>query len=922
MGFRCARCGTYVGDDEQYWYNDYGYFCSERCAAFVREQREREDEDREAAAEAAAAQTRAAERAAESAAAQTRLAQRAAEAAEEQLEVAREAAEREAKHREHEAMLAKCINIGGAYYSADKTTLVELDKNVRELTVQEGTKFIKEYSCYERDQLKSVTFPDSLEEIEEAAFSHCSALTSVTFAQNGNLKKIGKWAFSCAGVIEIDIPEGVEEIGETAFISCTALKRLNIPKSVKKYGKWAFNKCTALTDVTIADGSTVIGDSMFHTCTALKSVTIPASVSEIEECAFYKCSALASVTIPASVKKMGKGAFAECGALKSVTIADGVTEIAQSAFSKCTSLASIAIPASVKNIGEWAFWGCTALKSVTFADGCTVVGENMFTDCTSLKSITIPDGVTEILDDTFRGCTALSSVSCKGTLKKIGERAFKNCTALTKVDDLLAHVEVVGGGAFQNTGITEVTIPAKVKTGSYDEEINGEEYTRGVFACCEKLTKVTVTEGIKELGDALFRGCKNLKSVTLPNSLKKIRWGAFRECSSLESVEIPSGVEFIGGSAFSECEKLASVKIPSNISAIENSTFWGCKNLTSVTFPSSVKSIGKYAFSYCDSLTSVSIPNSVKEIGKDAFRECNSLVSVSVPRGIKEIDAFYGCKRLRRLPIGGGRTESNSKYEPHTPVEKLLYKLWGTKKAKKRAIIILACLALVFLIKYAMGGEARFAKKAQKNFDSWYTSAADIIVGQTFTYNRVDSSSGEISVKTRVPFAKDGFAYGNELYTVDTATRSVKSETRDGDKHHYAYFPDGSAYYGFNNDGSVGFVYPKEGAQFNAAQATEVIGKTFSGKWSDGFTASITFGADGKATVKFSDGDNGSGAYIASDEDNIVLYNHRDNGVWHKFVYSDDSDDVTFKRYYAKKLRNGRFDTSVSTDTHDDWKRK
>ncbi len=47
MGFRCARCGTYVGDDERYWYNDYGKFCSEACASFVQEQRDREDEDRE-----------------------------------------------------------------------------------------------------------------------------------------------------------------------------------------------------------------------------------------------------------------------------------------------------------------------------------------------------------------------------------------------------------------------------------------------------------------------------------------------------------------------------------------------------------------------------------------------------------------------------------------------------------------------------------------------------------------------------------------------------------------------------------------------------------------------------------------------------------------------------------------------------------
>ena len=234
----------------------------------------------------------------------------------------------------------------------------------------------------------------------------------------------------------------------------------------------------------------------------------------------------------------------------------------------------------------------------------------------------------------------------------------------------------------------------------------------------------------------------------------------------------------------------------------------------------------------------------------------------------------------------------------------------------------IALAALICAIELACTADARFAKKAQKNFDSWYTTEADAIVGQTYTYNSVNSSSGEISVKTQVPFAKDGFAYGNALYTVDTAARSVKSETRDGKTYRYAYFPDGSAYYYVNDDGSAGMAYPKEGAQFNAAQATEVIGKTFSGKWSESFTATISFGVDGTATVKFSDGDKGTGSYLASDADNIVLYNHRDKGVWYKFVYSDTDDSVIFKRYYAGKKNSSYYYTSLSTDTHDDWKKE
>lgn len=45
-------------------------------------------------------------------------------------------------------------------------------------------------------------------------------------------------------------------------------------------------------------------------------------------------------------------------------------------------------------------------------------------------------------------------------------------------------------------------------------------------------------------------------------------------------------------------------------------------------------------------------------------------------------------------------------------------------------------------------------------------------------------------------------------------------------------------------------------------------------------------------------------------------------GVWHKFVYSDDSDGVTFNRLYAKKYSDGTYTGLTETYKAEDWKKK
>ncbi|MDE6705020.1 MAG: leucine-rich repeat domain-containing protein [Treponemataceae bacterium] len=221
------------------------------------------------------------------------------------------------------------------------------------------------------------------------------------------------------------IPDGVTEIGESAFEDCTSLKSVSIPESVKKIGSVAFCGCKSLESVSIPDGVTKIGDYAFVGCESLKNVTIPASVKSIEEGAFEDYEKLTvryngtlaqwcemdndtflvpyakkiamsdvanlktkvALVIPEGTAKIGYYAFAGCESLKSVAISEGVMAIGSEAFVECESLKSVDIPASVTRIGYCAFGNCKSLKSVTIPAGVTEIGWNAFDACELLKEV-------------------------------------------------------------------------------------------------------------------------------------------------------------------------------------------------------------------------------------------------------------------------------------------------------------------------------------------------------------------------------------------------------------------------------------------------------------------------------------------------------------------------------------------------------
>ena len=169
----------------------------------------------------------------------------------------------------------------------------------------------------------------------------------------------------------------------------------------------------------------------------------------------------------------------------------------------------------------------------------------------------------------------------------------------------------------------------------------------------EKITAVTIENGVTYVGAYAFDHCKKLTQITIHAQLDSIGKGAFRDCEGLTSIEIPKTVTSIGASAFSRCKGLSNIEIPETVVSIGGAAFNGCTGLTSIKIPATVTSIKEYTFNECSNLKNVEIPQGVVSIGECAFSECGILESIEIPQNVTSIgeNAFFGCKTLTSIKI-------------------------------------------------------------------------------------------------------------------------------------------------------------------------------------------------------------------------------------------------------------------------------
>ncbi len=206
---------------------------------------------------------------------------------------------------------AGCTNLTSVTYGGDWS----------KLTIQSGNPVVEDAAeDAANEQLFNFEFtPDNTAVIVKRYNGTAADVTIPSRSQGKPVTEIGRAAFYGSSVTSVTIPDSVTFISDAAFENCSSLTNISIPNSVTSIGFSAFSSCTSLKSITLPSSLSSISEALFFGCSQLTTIHIPDSVSSIRPYAFYNCGKLETIRIPVSVTFIESYAFDGCPSSMTVT---------------------------------------------------------------------------------------------------------------------------------------------------------------------------------------------------------------------------------------------------------------------------------------------------------------------------------------------------------------------------------------------------------------------------------------------------------------------------------------------------------------------------------------------------------------------------------------------------------------------------
>ncbi len=489
--------------------------------------------------------------------------------------------------------------------------------------------------------LKSVTLPNTLTDIDSYAFQGCTSLES------------------------IEIPDSVEYIGYAAFENCTSLMNIKVPEGEVVYSTAVFDN-TAWEN-SQPDGVIYLGNMLYkykgevpeNTTIKIKNGTTKIATNAFAEISEYVNGSyvdirnndnIVAVEFPETLPSIGESAFANCDGLTKLVFPSSLEVIESSAFSGCKNIKEIEWSKNLKKIDGYVFSNCTSLESVKLPDGVTSIGYAAFKGCESLKTFEMPDSVTEVSPEMFMNCYALESVRMSDSLTYVHGYTFENCSNLKKVN-IPKNAETIRVWAFSNCeSLEEIVLPDTLKT-----------IEDGAFRGCGKLANINIPESVEEIGVYAFVDTAWYNS--LPDGIVYINNVLYACKGTIEDevITIKDGTTYITEDAFSYNKYAKKIIIPDSVTYIGEEAFYYCEALEEVKLSKNTPVIPYYGFAHCTSLKSVVLPEGVTKLDYSCFTYCESLESIYLPKSLAEvyyfIDPYYA---LSDVYYAGSEEDLNS----------------------------------------------------------------------------------------------------------------------------------------------------------------------------------------------------------------------------------------------------------------------
>ena len=471
---------------------------------------------------------------------------------------------------------------GGSKVEEVVTSIIESEP----VTTKDGYTFLGWY--LEESFINKVTFPFEVTK-DQTLYAKWEENIPASISFNVNEEGV---LTSVEGISEINnevvIPSRVNdinviEIGDKVFADNLFIKKLVIPESVKSLGNKMCYGAKNLEEVVLPNNITVIPDYAFENCSSLTNINIPTSLVQIRANAFSQ-TALKEFIAPESLKEIWLYAFKDAKELRNVELKN-VTEIGDMVFENCEKLESIVIPETLEEIGASVFGGCS-----------------------SLQDIDLPNKPLTLDHNTFYGSAYYEDKS-----------NWEN--GVLYVDNYLLAIN----SDFLNLSEYEV------KEGTIAIASNA------FLNNAKNLTKITLPEGLKLIGDKAFSSLYKLESVNIPSSVDTIGYNAFASTGIFNnSTNWSDNGLYIDGwlvnvqntkiSEFEVKEGTIGVSNGSDVSFIPSRA----RKITKLTLPASLRYIGKNSFKQLTLIKEISLGGSLEFIKEGAFAVCSSLEKVNL----------------------------------------------------------------------------------------------------------------------------------------------------------------------------------------------------------------------------------------------------------------------------------------------------
>lgn len=490
---------------------------------------------------------------------------------------------------------------------------------LKSVTFKKGTKTVA-YSAFDScSALTDIEFAEGMD-IQSSAFRYCTAIETLTLKPGMTIRGGAFFYGGIQSIVWTDEPIVLEDGAFQAIQR--GLTKVTLPAWMTKVPDKLFSACPYITEIELPEGVEEVGTDAFYNSNYPKSLTKVAfaagagnTLKKIGYRAFSGNTNLVEFPF-AEDQEFGDYALSGSG-FTTIPLMKGMS-VGRSGLAS-SNLTSIDWPEEpMKHVGASPF-GVLSLKSISFPEWMTEVPDSMCYSWSNLTDVTLHEGMTRVGKYAFFNCGLLKNPALPSTLAEIDDYAFT-----------YNYLSNTGNAYYDNTQkntrdkLTEnwnLELPASLRRiGKY------------AYAGRPRVKCTEFNEGLEEIDEQAFRVCGYLNSWTamnFPSTLKKLGDSAFEGCTYLVIANMEkTQLTTIPMRCYYGCTSLSAIKWPTTLTTIRQYAFYGHKISTRYPsdtvemLPSSVVKVENYAFATATTYTNYIINldlSHVKELGMGAF---------------------------------------------------------------------------------------------------------------------------------------------------------------------------------------------------------------------------------------------------------------------------------------------------------------